>query len=269
MNLVLLDNPATQQVLAATTPAATHLRNVLKVQAGATFWCGVKNGARGVATVESVSPAGDIAFRVDWESAVAATTQLPPVSLLVGLPRPQTAKKVIALASEIGCATIAFFVSDNGDPAYAKSLLWHDGGAEIDAILKKSAEQACATFLPRVTLFDNLRAAMQSIVATDNKAKIFALDAYENDAKALPDVEFVVATTTNVVLAVGSERGWSATEREILRTTDNCEFARLGPRILRVENAVAVALSVALAKLGFLRQTHTPLTRRPTTNPPQ
>jgi RsmE family RNA methyltransferase len=54
-----------------------------------------------------------------------------------------------------------------------------------------------------------------------------------------------------MVLAVGSERGWSEAERELL---DRAGFARLslGSRILRTETASTAAAVLTLEKIGFL-----------------
>ena len=135
MNLVLLES-ADARVFRAGTPQAEHLLRVLKVSAGSSFWCGVKNGARGIASVSEVSPAGDVAFSVAWEKP-ADSPRLPPVRLLVGLSRPQTMKKVFAAAAEIGCARIDVFRSEKGDPAYAESSLWRRGDGTLASILEK------------------------------------------------------------------------------------------------------------------------------------
>ena len=142
MNLVLLES-ADARVFRAGTPQAEHLLRVLKVSAGSSFWCGVKNGARGIASVSEVSPSGDVAFSVAWEKP-ADSPRLPPVRLLVGLSRPQTMKKVFAAAAEIGCARIDVFRSEKGDPAYAESSLWRRGDGTLASILEKAAEQSGA-----------------------------------------------------------------------------------------------------------------------------
>lgn len=254
MNLILLNSSATRQTLAADTLAAKHLSGVLKARAGTTFWCGTENAARGLATVERIEADGAVSFSVAWEQGVPAESFSPPIRLLVGLSRPQTMKKVFATASEIGCREISVFVSQNGDPAYAKSTLWRDGDDEIRAILKKSAEQTCTTFLPQVRLFDSLDAACAAVDA-GAPGKI-ALDVYAKNASlaelAFPDLNAGTLRT----LAVGSERGWTEAERKILREK-GFDFAHLGARVLRVETAVSVALAVVAARSGTWREHRT------------
>lgn len=255
MNLVLIDSEEVC-VFPAGTPKAAHLSRVLKVGVGSTFWCGVKNGLRGLATVREISACGDIAFDVKWDRAVQP--ELPPVRLLVGLARPQTMKKVFGIASEIGCARIDVFRSELGDPAYAESSLWRDGDKTLDEILEKSAEQTCVPVLPQYRLHASLEKFLESeACVSEQRLRCIALDIY-GEPKALSATEF--SSEENVLLAIGPERGWSDTERNLLRER-GFEVAHIGERILRVETAVSVALSVALAKTGAWRP-HIPLENR-------
>ncbi len=165
MNLILLENSASTQVLAANSAAAIHLKNVLKVTAGTTFWCGEKDGKRGIATVEKIHGNGEISLKISWEKAVPAEMKLPPIRLLVGLSRPQTMKKIFASAAELGCEEIAIFVSENSDRAYEKSKIFERGNAEIFEIFKKSAEQTCSTFFPKFRFFKTLEEALESEIS--------------------------------------------------------------------------------------------------------
>ena len=254
MNLILLNSTESFQRLEAGTPAAKHLIGVLKARVGTTFWCGAENAARGLATIAQIDADGSLAFAVDWETDVPAEAFSPPIRLLVGLSRPQTMKKVFATASEIGCREIAVFVSQNGDPAYAQSSLWRDGNDEIRAILIKSAEQTCTTFLPQVRLFPSLEAACAELAPEAGTG--IALDVYARNA-SLADVAFpALPSGVLLTLAVGSERGWTEAERATLRQA-GFAFAHLGGRVLRVETAVSVALAVAAARSGCWREHRT------------
>ena len=249
MNLILLNSTESSQRLDAGTPAAKHLLGVLKARVGTTFWCGAENAARGLATVTQIGADDSLAFSVDWETGTAPESFSPPIRLLVGLSRPQTMKKVFATASEIGCREIAVFVSQNGDPAYAQSSLWRDGNDEIRAILIKSAEQTCTTFLPQIRLFPSLEAACAELAPRTG----IALDVYARNA-SLADLAFpALPSGALLTLAVGSERGWTEAERATLRQA-GFAFAHLGGRVLRVETAVSVALAVAAARSGCWRE---------------
>lgn len=240
MNLVLLESPDTRCLLAG-TPSSTHLLRVLKISVGGTFWCGVKNGLRGLAKVTAVSASGDIGFDVSWEAGEAI--QLPPVRLLVGLSRPQTMKKIFAAASEIGCSRIDVFRSEKGDPAYAESSIWKCGDETLFEILKKSAEQTCVPAIPAFELHESLNTFLDGECGNSSRV---ALDVY---AKESSFGNLSLPSGKEVLLAIGSERGWSEGEREALRGSGFI-FAHLGARVLRVETAVSVALAVALSKTG-------------------
>lgn len=256
MNLILLETEDARQSLAAGTPAAKHLREVLKARQGSTFWCGAENGARGLATVETACPDGGFVFSVAWERGVPANAFSPPTLLLVGLSRPQTMKKIFAAAGEIGCREIRVFVTENGDPAYAQSSLWRDGNDELRAVLRKAAEQTCTTFLPPARLFPSLADACADF-AENPAGTAFALDVYEAE-NSLADIDFppLPAGTTRA-FAIGSERGWTNAERRTLRERGFI-FAHLGSRVLRTETAAAVALAVAAARSGTWTR-HTPV----------
>lgn len=245
MNLVLLESEATD-TLRAGTHAAEHLLRVLKISVGSVFWCGAKNGTRGLATVREISAGGDVRFSVAWERDFRCA--LPPVTLVVGLSRPQTMKKIFAAAAEIGCARIEVFRSEKGDPAYAESSLWKCGDAMLAEILEKAAEQTCVPALPEFALRESLASALDAVPA---EAARIALDIYDAGT-SLANVPALVPESAGagVALAVGSERGWSLREREILRAR-GFAVAHLGERVLRVETAVSVALAVALARIDF------------------
>jgi RsmE family RNA methyltransferase len=70
-----------------------------------------------------------------------------------------------------------------------------------------------------------------------------ALDHYES-AGSLGAVR--LTPESQVVLALGPERGWSAGDRTLLRT-HGFGLVHLGPRVLRCETAVVAALTLVRA----------------------
>lgn len=242
MNLILLPDETTRLV-PATDAAFTHLTQVLHARAGTVFWCGVKNGSRGLATVEKVLPEG-LAIRVDWEKSLAENL-LPPITLLVGLSRPQTMKKILASAAELGLEKIVVFVSQNSDPSYAQSSLWRGGNAEAESLFAKAAEQTCCTAFPRLVFEKSLESALAAF-SPELSGTVF--DVYEDGVPA-NEIDFGVPA----LLAIGSERGWTSREREIFRAA-GWRFAHLGSRVLRVETAAVFAHALALASLKNWRK---------------
>jgi RsmE family RNA methyltransferase len=158
--------------------------------------------------------------------------------VLVGLPRPQTAKKVLHDLASLGAARIIFFESLKGDPGYLTSSLWKDG--EWREHVLKGTEQACSTLVPEVTRVGSLAEAV-ALVAAD--AWKVALDPYE--AVGAPELS---TPAQAAVLAIGPERGFAEAERATLRAA-GFGFAHVGDRILRVEAAALVGGALMLAQL--------------------
>ena len=159
--------------------------------------------------------------------------------MLVGLPRPQTAKKILHDLASLGAARIVFFESEKGDPGYLTSSLWKDD--EWREHVRKGTEQACSTLVPEVTRVGSLAEALRQ---TEGPAWKLALDPYE--ATGAPAL---TAPASAAVLAIGPERGFGDGERRALRAA-GFGFAHLGDRILRVEAAALVGGALMLAQLG-------------------
>ncbi len=173
---------------------------------------------------------------IAWE---AAPPVLHPIRLLVGVPRPQTARRVLFDAACLGVSGIDFFQAEKGEPSYAKSKLWSTD--EWRERLWQGAEQGFATQLPEVRHFEKLADALEAV---ETPGKV-ALDVYEG-AGQLSSLKLPEQLTT---LAIGSERGWSAKERDLLREA-GFTLAALGERVLRTESACLAGTSVILAGWG-------------------
>ena len=166
-----------------------------------------------------------------------------PIELLIALPRPQTARKILCEATALGVASLRFFRSARGEPGYASSTLWKSG--EWRRHLIDGAAQAFDTRLPRIVHDGGLA---DSIAGLGSGATRIALDNYEATRRMGPG-----DAGARFALAFGPERGWSAEERDLLRSA-GFELAHLGPRVLRTETAVVAALSLAKAGLSQARR---------------
>jgi len=233
VNLVLITPDEAATGLPADDVRARHLRETVGLAVGGSFHVGVENGLRGIATITALAP--KLTFSVVWEKS--PQTRLP-LTVLVGLPRPQTAKKVLHDLASLGAARIIFFESAKGDPGYLTSSLWKDG--EWREHVLKGTEQACSTLVPEVKRVGSLTEAV-ALVAAD--AWKIALDPYE--ATGAPEIS---SPAKAAVLAIGPERGFAEAERATLRAA-GFGFAHLGDRILRVEAAALVGGALMLAQL--------------------
>lgn len=212
---------------------------VLRREPGDKFDCGQINGPRGQGTLVALG-AEALTLSFVWG---AAPPPADPITLLVGLPRPQTARDILRDATALGVADMHFVVTEKSEPSYARSTLWTSG--EWRQRLITGAEQAFCTRLPEVTHGQSLAAALQALPTEITR---LALDNYEavTALSALP-----LSSTAPVALALGPERGWTAGDRAELRAA-GFVLVHLGSRVLRTETAVIAALTLLKAARGSL-----------------
>jgi len=156
VNLVLLEPHELLRPLPADDPRAVHVLTVLRRAPGDSFDVGVVDGPRGKATVRSIDPAG---LQLDFAWG-PPPSPLPPLTLLVGLARPQTARKILQEATTLGVAELHFVRTERAEPQYAQSSLWSSG--EWRDHLCAGAAQAFTTQLPRVTWDTELAAHLSA-----------------------------------------------------------------------------------------------------------
>ncbi len=249
MNIILFDSgefssPACDSLsLPQADPRAAHIIDVLRRKPGDTFDAGLIDGPRGKATLSAItSGSAALALTFRWASP---PPPLPPVALIIGLPRPQTARKILNEAAALGVSEMHFVATERGEPSYAQSTLWTTG--EYRRHLVAGAAQAFCTRIPRITFSNTLAATIAALAAERPGARRIALDNYESPASL--GETLATGRHSAFVLALGSERGWTAAERGQLRAAQ-FDFAHLGPRVLRTETAVTAALAQVLAHLG-------------------
>jgi len=228
--------------------------DVLHRQIGDSCDVGLIDGPRGKAQLLELTATG-LHLGFTWS---LPPPPLDPIHLLVGLCRPQTARKILQDATTLGLAEISFVRTDRSEPSYAQSTLWST--REWRRHLIAGAEQAFATQLPSVRWDQTLVGALEQKSALFRgigaKAEVnrVALDNYEAttpllahslspDAKKIPD--------TPLLLAIGGERGWTQEERNLLRS-HGFVLAHLGQRVLRTETAVVASLAIVKAGFGFI-----------------
>ena len=241
MNRILFSTQQSGYVLSIQDPRFEHARTVLRLKAGDWLEIGVVNGPLGRACVTEIDREG-VHLSAEWGTEPPA---LAPLSLIIGLPRPQTAKKILHDATTLGVERLIFFESEKGDPGYARSTLWTEGSWREHCIL--GAEQACDSRIPEVVCVPSLEEAMQRMRLAQIEQG-WVLDVYEGGGRLgelSPEREQALG------LAIGPERGWSARERNLFRQ-HGWMLVHMGSRVLRVESAVTVAVGLMLARMGRL-----------------
>lgn len=239
VNLILFTAGETNRPLPRTDPRAAHLLDVLRRAPGEAFDAGIVNGPCGRGTVEKIG-ADSLLLSFEWGPPPPPADD---ITLLVGLPRPQTARDVLRDATTLGLARIHFVRAGRSEASYARSSLW--GSGEWQRHLIAGAAQAFATQVPDVTHQHSLAEIFPLLPAGGPR---LALDNYEA-TQSLATTP--IPNPQPVVLAIGPERGWTKEDRALLRE-HGFTLAHLGTRVLRLETAVVAALTLVKSSRGSL-----------------
>lgn len=238
MNLILFERAEIDRPLARADRRAVHVIDVLRRVPGEPFDVGIIDGPRGKARVQTISP-DELLLEFTWQLEPPSPD---PVTLIVATPRPQTARDILRDATSLGVTAIHFVESEKSDPNYARSSLWQDGSWRRHLI--NGAEQAFCTRLPAVAFGQTLSASLDALPSGGSRV---VLDNYES-SRALSALDALRGSAT---IAIGPERGWSASDRQQFRAAQ-FTFAHLGHRVLRTETACVAAIAVIRAKLGLI-----------------
>jgi RsmE family RNA methyltransferase len=252
MNLILFEQNETDENLRInlkkTDNRAVHLIRILKAEAGTIFEAGIINGKRGKAIISDIT---DDKIKLTFVPE-NSPSGLHPVTLILGLSRPPTVRKVLKEATALGVCRFILCRTENGERSYLQS-----SGLKADKLRElfiEGAQQAFCTNLPDVEICDSLSKAVRLAgrleaadikIALDNVEAGVSLTEFWR-ARLINNVK-----TTGTVLAVGSERGWTDSERKILRINE-FTFASLGERILRTETASIAGTAICLSGMGLI-----------------
>lgn len=239
MNIILFSASEVQLPLSRNDSRARHILKVLRRRPGESFDAGLLNGPRGKGTLAAV---GDEALHLTFVWG-PEPPPLAPIHLIIGLPRPQTARDILREGAALGVTSLDFVRTEKAEPGYADSSLWRS--REWETLLIAGAAQAFCTRLPAVRHGHSLAEAIDALPSACTRV---ALDNYESPD---PLGRLDLPAPAPVALALGAERGWSAAERGLLLRRGFLS-AHLGERVLRTETACIAAVAVLKAKLGLL-----------------
>ena len=237
MNIVLFEPGEWERPLPAGDVRTQHLTGILKLVPGDRFAAGEVGGSVGSLRFLGFEAGAALLGEPDWNAAPPPLTR---VALLIGTPRPPTARRLLKDLTTLGAAELHFAATDLGDKSYLQSTLWKE---EFETALREGAAQARTTLLPRVERHTSLGKALHAIETAPTARVWFDEDGVSWDTHPAHQN----TAQHRLWLALGPERGWSAAERERL-TAHGWQPASLGPRTLRTETACALALGIAVLK---------------------
>jgi len=221
-----------------------HIRKVLRMGVGDGFLAGIPNGPEGTATITAMDDDG-ISFAFAPERPMRP---LHPVRVIIGFPRPIQLRRLLRDVASLGSEFVYLTGTDLGEKSYLESSL-----AEEDAVrecLVDGCVQSGGTAIPGLSMYPSVRETLRAVGGESFSARV------------LLDVESPVSSLARfdmgspfpgkpLLLAIGSERGWSASERALFRDA-GFTTCSLGHRILRTETAATAALAIALANSGLM-----------------
>ena len=237
MNLILL-NPeevTDHRTVTIDDGRAAHVRNVLKATPGQSLQVGIIDGPRGVATLHLVGGTS-VTLQCTFESTVVA---IPPVDLLLTLPRPKVMKRLWAQLAAIGIGRILLVNAARVERQYFDT---HVLAADCyRPLLIEGLQQARDTRLPAVSIHRRLKVLVEDELGESigGCARLLA------DPGARTTVRSAVQSSRaeRYLLAVGPEGGWTDFERSLLQAHG---FTAVGmrPRTLRSDTACVGLLTL-------------------------
>jgi len=265
VNIILFEPSEIGKHLPRRDERTVHLLKILHKKAGDVFEAGILGGHRGQGHIDSVRLDGSIVYSLDLREEPAPRF---PVRIAVGFPRPIQIRRLLRDLSNLGLEAVDLIGTELGEKSYRDTKLLSDGGATVALI--EGAAQARDTTIPVLSAYASLEDWLTESPWTrpmeeplpgegGGRMSFFAgrgflrkpyLVALDN-VRPEGSLALLSARGQNMVLAVGSERGWSDRERVEL---ESAGFLRLsmGERALRTETACVAAAVLALEKIGVL-----------------
>lgn len=193
-------------------------------------------GNLGRGQVQFVSPE-EIRLKVRTETLPPSKI---PLTLVVGVARPPTVRKIIHAATTLGAKSLHFVRSERAEKSYFDSSVLAE--QEIKNEILKALEQCCDSMPLEVKIHEKFEGFWKG--QRENLGPI-KLIASTSSAPSLSELGMALVPGQNCALAIGPEAGWSEYEQRRFLEEGFTLFS-MGPRILRAE----IALTAAIALLG-------------------
>lgn len=214
---------------------AHHLSRVLRAQAGMEFDV-VAGGRAWLARITSIDR-DSVHFTLVRELETAPAL---PVTLLLSIFKFDRMEWAIEKAVELGASRIVPVLAERTEKHLAQAA--EKRVERWRRIALEAAKQSRRTDLPEIA--GPVRVA--DVLAGEGASLRILLSEVEEDQPLLRILEQDRAASSEILLAIGPEGGW--TSGEMARFRDAGWYsASLGPRILRVETAAIAALAIVNA----------------------
>jgi 16S rRNA (uracil1498-N3)-methyltransferase len=210
-----------------------------QLNCGNTLKAGIYNGNRGSIKILDSSNSGcsgNYVFNQDSFSRL-------PITVLLGISRPPTVKKVIHAVTTLGIEELILFRSEYSEKSYFDSKILSEDSILREVLL--SLEQACDTKPPKISVVKlNLQNLFQnSLEKNISESACYFGHTQDSENSDISSSIRNGCLKKSVCLGIGSEKGWSQNEIELL-TRYGFDKISFGSRMLRVEVALNVLIGV-------------------------
>jgi RsmE family RNA methyltransferase len=202
-----------------------HLRRVLGATAGDLIRLGEIDGPTGTGRILEID-ADRALLQLELDSAPPAKL---PLRLVLALPRPKMLRRILRAAAELGVAELHLINSYRVEKSYWQTPALAAGS--VRGYLLQGLEQARDTVLPPVHCHRLFKPFVEDTLPKLIERRL-ALLAQPGEFPPCPR-----GIERPALLVIGPEGGFIPYEVDKLRAA-GCAAVSLGPRILRVENAL-------------------------------
>jgi 16S rRNA (uracil1498-N3)-methyltransferase len=231
MNLLLLaEDQCNDSIATVSGRQLEHLLSIQRAQVGDSVRVGKLNGLMGKGLIKTLNAdLSTLEINLDTPSPAAI-----PLTLILALPRPKMLRRILQTIAAMGIKRLYLVNSRRVEKSFWQTPMLRPEAVQEQLIL--GLEQARDTIMPKIYLRKLFKPFVEDELA-EIIAGSSALVAHPTKAMPCP-----INCQAAVTLAVGPEGGFIPYEVEKFNEI-GFESVHLGPRILRVENAVPAIIS--------------------------
>jgi RsmE family RNA methyltransferase len=206
-----------------------HLQQVLGAATGDELRVGELNGLAGLGRILDIN---DQQATLSVELNEVPPAKLP-LCLVLALPRPKMLRRIIRNVAELGVDQLHLINSYRVEKSYWQTPVLQDEA--LDGYLMQGLEQSRDTIPPRVSCHRRFKPFVEDLLPAMTSSRQSLLAHPGNHPPCPRDLQ------QDTLLVIGPEGGFIPYEVEKLELA-GCQPVSLGPRILRVENALTALL---------------------------
>ncbi|KAL7527376.1 hypothetical protein ACHAXR_001926 [Thalassiosira sp. AJA248-18] len=191
------------------------------------------------------------------EDDAVGLSGIPPVSLLLALPRPLQLGRILPMVSQLGIDQLVLTNAKKVPKDYFGSHIFRKPDVLRDLLVEGLA-QAGDVRLPNVTVTKRVKIFMEDeldeifppgevarVIAHPQRKNVGDDDDVVNEVKRMTDIDFPDDGPRRILVAVGPEGGWEEPYELDMFTRKGFQQITLGTRVLRSDVAVVSLLALA------------------------